>query len=121
MKKRWLPDWVSEYRDPYGKPRYRFRRKGFAQYLFKSAPGTEAFRQEYEACKQGIVAEPIAAGIERAKPGSFDELIGRYYRSADFLNPVNALRPSIVARSSVGGQNMAPRWSVTWSRGTCAT
>lgn len=92
MTRRWLPDWVSEYRDRHGKPRYRFRRKGFAQYLFKHAPGSEGFRQEYEACKQGLAAEPIAPGIERVKPGSFNDLIGRYYRSADFLNPSDRTR-----------------------------
>ena len=84
---RWLPKWVSEYRDRHGKPRYRFRRKGFAQYLFKAEPGTEAFRQEYRACLDGIAAEPVTAGVERAAPGSFNDLIGRYYRSPDFLDP----------------------------------
>ena len=62
MTRRWLPQWVSEYRDRHGKPRYRFRRKGFAQYLFKHAPGTEGFRQEYEACKAGHAAAPIEPG-----------------------------------------------------------
>ena len=85
--KRWLPQWVSEYRDRHGKPRYRFRRKGFAQYLFKCAPGSEGFRQEYEACLQGIAAMPIAPGADRAKTGSFNDLIARYYRSPDFLDP----------------------------------
>lgn len=87
MKRRWLPQWVSEYRDRHGKPRYRFRRKGFTQYLFKHAPGTEGFRQEYEACRQGIAAELIEPGSKRVVPGSFDDLIGRYYRSPDFLDP----------------------------------
>ena len=41
MKSRWLPRWVSEYKDRHGKPRYRFRRKGFEAYAFKCAPGTE--------------------------------------------------------------------------------
>lgn len=87
MVKRWLPKWVSEYPDRHGKRRYRFRRKGFAQYLFKSAPGTEGFRQEYKACLDGIAAEAIEPGIERIVPGSFDDLITRYYRSPDFLDP----------------------------------
>jgi integrase len=91
-RKRWLPQWVSEFRDRHGKPRYRFRRKGFAQYLFKSAPGTEGFRQEYEGCKLGLAAEPIVPGAERTKLGSFDDLIGRYYRSPDFLDPGDRTR-----------------------------
>lgn len=91
-RKRWLPQWVSEFRDRHGKPRYRFRRKGFAQYLFKSEPGTADFLREYEECKRGIVAEPIAPGIARAKSGSFDDLVRRYYRSPDFLDPSERTR-----------------------------
>lgn len=85
--KRWLPQWVSEYRDRHGKPRYRFRRKGYAQYLFKAAPGTESFRQEYRACLEGTAAEAIVPGAQRVRPGSFHDLIARYYRSPDFLDP----------------------------------
>ncbi|UZW55952.1 tyrosine-type recombinase/integrase [Sphingobium sp. JS3065] len=92
MKRRWLPEWVSEYRDRHGKPRYRFRRKGFAVYTFKAAPGTEAFRQEYQACLDGVAAPSIEAGADRAQPGSFDDLISRYYRSPDFLNPSERTR-----------------------------
>lgn len=92
MKKRWLPEWVSEYRDRHGKPRYRFRRKGFAIYSFKAAPGTEAFRQEYQACLDGSAAPAIEAGLDRAAPGSFDDLIVRYYRSPDFLDPSERTR-----------------------------
>lgn len=92
MKKRWLPEWVSEYRDRHGKPRYRFRRKGFATFAFKAAPGTEAFRQEYAACLDGTAAPLIEPGAERAAPGSFDDLIARYYRSPDFLDPSERTR-----------------------------
>src|SRR5262249_33266005 len=81
------PQWVSEYRDRHGKARYRFRRKGYAQYLFKSQPGTEGFRQEYQGCLEGTGAEHLIAGAHRARPGSFHDLIGRYYRSPDFLDP----------------------------------
>lgn len=92
MAKRWLPKWVSEYRDRHGKPRYRFRRKGYAQHLFKHSPGTEGFRQEYLACKDGIAAERIAPGADRIIPGTFDDLIVRYYRSPDFLDPGDRTR-----------------------------
>jgi integrase len=109
MKRRWLPDWVSEYRDRHGKPRYRFRRKGFAQYLFKHAPGTEGFRQEYEACKQGIAAEPIMPGADRVKSGSFHDLINRYYRSPDFLDPGDRTREVY--------KGVIERWRVKYGNG----
>jgi len=90
--KRWLPQWVSEYRDRHGKPRYRFRRKGYEQYIFKRQPGTEGFREEYQACLKGVAAEPVIAGAQRVRPGSFHDLIGRYYRSPDFLDPGDRTR-----------------------------
>ncbi|MXP28101.1 tyrosine-type recombinase/integrase [Porphyrobacter algicida] len=92
MAKRWLPKWVSEYEDRHGKKRYRFRRKGFGQYLFKSAPGTEEFRTEYRACCEGLAAPKIEAGAARTIPGTFDDLISRYYRSPDFLDPSDRTR-----------------------------
>jgi integrase len=107
--KRWLPQWVSEYRDRHGKPRYRYRRKGFAQYLFKNAPGTEGFRQEYEACKQGLTAEPIVPGAERTKPGTFNDLIARYYRSPDFLDPGDRTREVY--------RGVIERWRVKYGQG----
>lgn len=92
MTRRWLPKYVSEYKDRHGKPRYRFRRKGFAQYLFKSQPGTELFRQELAACMDGLSAPAIEPGAGRATPGSFDDLIARYYRSPAFLDPSDRTR-----------------------------
>lgn len=109
MARRWLPQWVSEYKDRHGKPRYRFRRKGFAQYLFKHAPGTEGFLPEYEACKQGIAAEPTAPGAGRAAPGSFDDLINRYYRSPDFLDPSD--------RTRVVYRGVIERWRKSYGKG----
>lgn len=86
MKRRWLPRYVSEFRDRHGKARWRYRRKGFATYYFKSEPGSEAFRQELRACENGTAAPPIEPGRDRIQPGTFDDLISRYYRSPDFLD-----------------------------------
>lgn len=108
MKRRWLPDWVSEYTDRHGKRRYRFRRKGFRQYLFKHAPGSEGFRQEYDACVSGadIAIEP---GAERARPGSFDALLAAYYRSPDFLDVSDRTR--VVYRGTLD------RWRMKYGKG----
>lgn len=87
MKRRWLPQWVTEYSDRHGKRRYRFRRKGFATYHFCGEPGSEGFRAEYDACKRGEAAPPLEPGRDRTAPGSFDDLIVRFYSSAAFLAP----------------------------------
>lgn len=85
MKRRWLPQWVSEYRDRHGKPRYRFRRKGYATYHFAALPGTAAFMAEYRDCCDGKTATRIEPGRDRPIPGSIDDLCARYYRSPAWL------------------------------------
>lgn len=85
--KRWLPPYVTTFNDRHGKPRYRYRRKGHATYYFKAQPGTEGFRQELRACEDGLAAPAIEAGADRVKSGTFDDLLSRYYRSPDFLDP----------------------------------
>lgn len=76
MKRSWLPDHVTEYKDRHGKPRYRFRRKGYRTHHFKSQPGTEEFRTEYAAC-QTAKRDPA----ERYAYGTFDWLAARFYDS----------------------------------------
>lgn len=110
MVRRWLPKWVSEYKDRHGKPRYRFRRKGYTQHLFQHAPGTEGFRQEYKACLDGIGAERVAPGADRITPGTFDDLISRYYRSPDFLDPSD--------RTRVVYRNVIERWRKKYGKAT---
>lgn len=85
MPRRWLPDNVSAYTDRHGKTRFRFRKVGYRSHDFKAQPGTEAFREELAACLAVPGTKPIGAG--RVVAGTFDELLGRYYRSPDYLNP----------------------------------
>lgn len=80
MPRRWLPENVTDYKDRHGKVRYRFRRKGCPTYSFRHAPGTEGFREEYEAARQGVV-EPQA----RFVPFTYDALIASYYRTSKWL------------------------------------
>lgn len=77
MKRRWLPDNVTEYRDRHGKPRYRFRKKGLPTHHFTAEPGTEAFRAEYQAC---LAAQPVAK-VDRHAPGTLDWLACRFYET----------------------------------------
>lgn len=84
MKKRWLPKWVSEYRSRHGKSYYRFRRKGFTNHTFKNDPGTEEFMEEYQACLDGD-HNRLVPQAHKATPGSVDDLLARYYRSAEFV------------------------------------
>lgn len=57
---------------------------------------------EYRACLDGIAAEPVRAGADRYPPGSFDDLISRFYVSPDFL----ALRD----RTKLVYRNDLERW-----------
>lgn len=76
-----LPRWCRPFRDRHGKLRYRLRRTGWPVHYVQAAPGTAEFTQEY---RDWLAAAPAAIGHERAKPGSFDDLIARFYRSPAF-------------------------------------
>lgn len=58
MKRKWLPDNVTEYRDRHGKKRYRFRQKGLPTYHFHAAPGTPEFMEEYHRARTAFPPEP---------------------------------------------------------------
>lgn len=75
MKRRWLPDNVTEYKDRHGKPRYRFRKAGLPEHHFSSAPGTDEFRDEYAGC---LVARPKEG---RFPLGTIDWLAVRFYET----------------------------------------
>lgn len=76
-----LPEFVTAFRDRHGKTRYRFRRKGRAAYI-NAEPGTDEFWQQYLRLK----AETLQPGAEAVNPGTFNDLIARYYRSANWNN-----------------------------------
>lgn len=75
MKRRWLPDHVTEYKDRHGKPRYRFRRRGCPSYHFKAAPGSPEFAVEYAAA---LAAQPKQ---DRHPRGTIDWLAAQFYET----------------------------------------
>jgi integrase len=77
-----LPQYVSGFNDRHGKRRYFFRRKGQKPTYFKGHPGTRKHPSaEYKMIASGEVA---ANDARRAKPGTIDDLIYRYYGSSAF-------------------------------------
>jgi integrase len=78
-----LPPYASSYKDRHGKTRVRFRMTGRPTAYPKAAPGTEDFWEEYLAWKN---APKVKAGQERAIPGTFDDLITRFYSSVAWKN-----------------------------------
>jgi integrase len=90
MNRKRLPKYVSEFVDRHGKVRVRFRRKGQADYYFKSLAWTPDFMQEYQACLDREAAPTIQPGANRTKPGTINALIAAYYGSPEF----KGVRPS---------------------------
>jgi integrase len=85
-KRRFLPEYVTSFKDRHGKERLRFRRKGFPAGYFKAALGTEDFRIEYRAFMSGA-EDPVAVAIERTVPGSINDLVTRYFATPSRLGP----------------------------------
>lgn len=85
-----LPDYASAFTDNRGKTRIRFRRKGWKTRYAQSKPGSAAFTAEYHDWRDNWKLTP---GADRFTPGSFDDLITRFYKSNDW----DALKPSTQA------------------------
>ena len=73
-----LPEFVTAFRDRHGKTRYRFRKTGFKTVYLPGSIGSEEFWHAYLKAKN---AATIEIAESRAAPGTFDDLITRFYRS----------------------------------------
>lgn len=93
-RRRFLPKYVSEFRSQHGKPRLRFRRKGFKGGYFDAELGTEEFRVEYHAF-MNPKDETETPAEQRATPGTIGELRARY------INPISRLGPTKVTQDKV--------------------
>ena len=91
-KRRFLPEFVTSFKDRHGKERLRFRRKGYPAGYFKSALGTEEFRVEYRAFMD---AAPPQVAADRAIPGSVADLVTRYFATPTRLGPTEATQKTV--------------------------
>lgn len=80
MKKRRLPKYVSAFHDRHGIERFRYRRGEVTRYLV-GPYNSAAFKIALEAARE---AKPVAKE-PRFSPGTFDDLLSQYYRSAGFM------------------------------------
>lgn len=94
MSKRWLPQYVTMFTDRHGKPHFRYRRKGFEGGYFKAAPGTKEFLAEYKAFDTGKV-DTVQQAIERAMPGTIDDLVTRYFAVPSRLGPTETTQAKV--------------------------
>jgi integrase len=76
-----LPPYASSYQDRHGRTRVRLRKTGLPTAYPKAPPGSEEFWEEYLAWNN---AKPVAG--ERHAPGTFDDLIARFYSSVAWKN-----------------------------------
>ena len=75
-RKRKLDKYVSSFVDRHGKERFRFRRDGVSLYL--PPPGSEEYRKAYAEALTGVPS------LNRARPGTVDDLVSRFYQSLTF-------------------------------------
>lgn len=75
---------VQSFKDRHGKPRFYYRRKGFARVKLPGLPGSAEFMDAY--AKAGVLAARLPSGAPPSvKPRSINALIIEYYRSEGFL------------------------------------
>lgn len=73
-----LPRYASAFIDVRGKERVRLRKTGWKTHYVTASPGTPEFTEEYHQWEHH---GKIIIGEARARPGSFDDLIARFYRT----------------------------------------
>lgn len=94
---RFLPEFVTRFKDRHGKERLRFRRKGYPAKYFTAPLGTEAFREEYRRFNS---PQAIAEGVEEARaartvPGSIGDLLSRYLAVPERLGPTETTQAKV--------------------------
>jgi len=96
---RFLPKFVTSFRDRHGVERFRFRRQGYSSGYFKAPIGSEAFREEYAAfnCQLSIKEAAARARDERTLPGSVADLRRRYYAVPDTIGPTTTTQQKIMS------------------------
>lgn len=76
-----LPKYASEFRDRHGRKRVRLRRTGWKTAYVKAPPGSVEFTQEYKTWEN---FGELRSGCDRIVPGTFDDLIVRFYKSQNW-------------------------------------
>lgn len=76
-----LPTYASAYTDRHGIARIRLRRTGYVTHYCQHKPGTPEFTEEYHTW---LANGKKQVGENRPKPGTFDELIARFYKSKNW-------------------------------------
>jgi integrase len=93
---RFLPEYVTKFRDRHGKLRYRYRRKGHAGGYFKGELGSDDFRQEYAAFEAALVDE-TTIGAGRHPVNSVADVIARYVSQPARLGPTPTTQQKVRA------------------------
>jgi integrase/recombinase XerD len=75
---------VNDFKDRHGKPRFYFRRPGFASVALPGLPGSVAFMQAYQAALDKVPGADI--GASRTVSGTFNALIVAYYKHTAFTD-----------------------------------
>lgn len=94
---RFLPEYVTRFKDRHGKDRLRFRRKGFPSRYFAAPLGSEEFREEYRRFNspEAALEAREQAGAGRSIPGSIGDLLRRYVAVPERLGPTDVTRTKV--------------------------
>lgn len=76
-------EFLSTFKDRHGKPRYRFRRKGYRTRYINEPFGSKAFEKAYAALLAAEEPLPLI-GANKIKHGSVSDVVMRYYADGAF-------------------------------------
>lgn len=112
---RFLPEFVTRFKDRHDKWRYRFRRAGYPSAYFTAALGTEEFREEYARFNNPDA--PRAAALEEAAarvlPGTLAELRNRYFAVPERLGPTETTQTKVRRVLEIGFFDGRETWPLS--------
>lgn len=86
MNAKILLRYIHAFRDRHGRMRYYFRRPGFKRVPLPGLPGSEEFMSTYQRMLDPKTAPKAKPGATKVVPGTFDDLIVRFYSSVEFAD-----------------------------------
>ena len=86
------PRYLHAYRDRHGKTRIYFNKPGEAKIALQGPLYSERFWIDYRNAEAGLGRVKEGAGAAKTVPGTFNDLIARYYASASFTSKAGATR-----------------------------
>jgi hypothetical protein len=110
--------YVNSFLDRYGRWRHQMRVPGAKSFRLPGLPGSEEFREAYQAALARNGVSQLEIGASRTKGGTINAAVVAYYKHDSFtkaLAPAICVVPSSNASAKIMARSVSSRCSATAS------